>query len=314
MPDREGRFYQEADAVLENFMDRYDLGQAVKAVDPGQQILKSQDIDTTPILPSPYEQPQKKLQLDHIGIDMILSASIALQDRQHALLDDLASLAEARADARDAEAAAEKKKLLKKKGRKVAKKRKGSSPPLPPTDIHPQADVMPPPPARRRLLAPKPLPSVLSLPIYNLDYNSPMYADYQPYRGAAQEIGTLHAPGIPAGSELQAAPGATEHQYMCFGYPTQPTSYYPQDPTLTMPGQQQHSHTGQYVRPDTPMATTFVHYDGPGPAQPPAMYRPIAPAPGAMLPPPPPRPAPWDQWLMPANAGQFPPHMSSNWS
>lgn len=294
-------------------MDRYDLGQAIKAIDPGQQILKSNDRNTTPILPRPYDQVQKKSQQDHIGIEMILSASIALQDRQYARLDDLASLAEARADARDAEAAAEKKKLLKKKGRKVAKKRKGSSPALPLTDIHPQADVMPPPPARRRLLAPKPLPSVLSLPMYNHDYNSPMYPDYQPYRGAAQEMGTLYAPGIPAGSEVQAAPGTAEHQYLCFGYPTQPTSYYPQDPNLTIPGQQ-HPHTGQYVRPDTPMATTFVHYDGPGPAQPPATYRQIAPAPGATLPPPPPRPVPWDQWLMPANGGRFPPHMSSNWS
>ena len=327
MPEREGRFYQEADTVFEDWVDRYNLAQAIKTVDPSQQILKSKDTDTPPILPRPYDQVQKKSQLDHIGIELILGASIALEDRHHALLDDLASLAEARADARDAEAAAERKKLLKKKGRKVAKTRKNSSPLPPPSDDHhPQTDLTPPAPARRRLLAPKPLPSALSLPMYNHDYNSPMYPDYQPSLRATQDLPTFYPPGIPAaaGAELHSAVGPTgEYQYMCFNnYPsTQPTSYYRPDPNLpTQQLQQNH-----YPRPDTPMGTTtFVHYDGPGPAQTTASYRQIAPAPGAMLPPPPPprRPAGWNQWLVPVvvDGGVFPPHVvtssssAANWS
>lgn len=320
MPDREGRFYQEADTVFEDLMDRYGLAQAIKTVDPSQQILKSKDTDTPPILPRPYDQVQKKSQLDHIGVELILGASIALEDRQHALLDDLASLAEARADARDAEAAAERKKLLKKKGRKVAKKRKGSSPQPPPSDDHPQSDLTPPAPvpARRRLLAPKPLPSALSLRMYNHDYNSPIYPDYQPPLRATQELPSLYGPGIPGGgADLQAATaaagGAGEYQYTFFGYPAQPSSYYPPDTQLANPGSQQLP-PGQYSRPNTPMGTTFVHYDATSPAHTPAAYRQIAPAPGAMLPPPPPRPVAWDQWLVPANGAAFPPHVSSNWS
>lgn len=314
MPDGEGRFYQEADTVLEVLMDRYDLTQAIKAVDHSQQVMKSEDTDTSTIQPAPCDQVQKKSQLDHIGIEMILDASRALENQQQALLNDLANLAEARADARDAEAAAEMKKLLKKKGRKVVKKRKGSSELPPPSEEHPQTELMPPPPARRRLLAPKPLPSALSLQMFNHDYITPMYPDYQPSRGAAQDMGTPYAPAIPAGGpELQAAPGTTEYPYPFFGYPA-PPSYYPQDLNLTIPAPQQ-LQTSQYARPDTPMATTFVHYDGPGPAQAPAPYRQIAPAPGAMLPPPPPRTVTsWDQWLVPANAGAYPPHMSSGWS
>ncbi|KAA6411969.1 MAG: hypothetical protein FRX48_04119 [Lasallia pustulata] len=311
MPDREGRFYQEADTVFEDFMDRYNLAQAIKSVDPSQKGLESKDRNTPPVLPRPYDQVQKKSHLDHIGIEMILGASVALEDRQHARLDDLASLAEARADARDAEAAAERKKLLKKKAKRVAKKRIGSSPLPPPVEDHPPADLTPPTPARRRLLAPKPFPPALPLPMYNHEYNSPMYPDYQPSRGAAQEMAPLYAPGNPpAAAELQAAAGAGEYQHMFFGYPAQPSSYYPQDPNLAAPGPQ--PQPDHFPRPGTPMATTFVHYDGPSPSQPPAAYRQIAPAPGAMLPPP--RPVAWNQWLMPATGGAFPPHMPSNWS